>query len=270
LSALLRSMRVEAGMTIEQVAERLLCSPSKVSRMETGQRSTTMRDIRDLCDLYRVDDAQRDYLADLARESRQRGWWQSYDVPHSAFIGLEADASSIATFECALVPGILQTADYARAVIAGTLADLSPEALEQRVAVRLKRQLLLTEDNPPQLNVIIDEAGLRRIIGNPPVMKAQLDHVIEISDSSDIAVQIIPYTAGAYAALDSSFTIFELPAPVPAVIYVEELFGSFYIDRLQDVERYRRVFRDLQSTASTEQESIALIKSISRELNSSI
>ena len=144
LAALLRALRVAAGMTIEQVAERLLCSPSKVSRMETGSRSITMRDIRDLCDLYRVDDAQRDYLAELARESRQQGWWQSYDVPHSAFIGLEADASSIDTFEGAIVPGLLQTADYARAVIGGTMSPSNPEGIEQRVAVRLKRQRILT------------------------------------------------------------------------------------------------------------------------------
>jgi transcriptional regulator with XRE-family HTH domain len=266
LAALLRALRAEAGMTIEQVAERLLCSPSKVSRMETGQRSVTMRDIRDLCDLYGVAGAQRDYLAELARESRQQGWWQSYDVPYAAFIGLEADATSINTFQGALIPGLLQTADYARAVIERTVPELSPEVIEQGVTVRLKRQQLLTQNDPPKLRVVLDESALHRVIGTHSAMKAQLVHIITISGLANVAIQVIRYDSGAYTALDSSFTILELPSPIPEVVYVEGLFGSVYIDRRQDVKRYQHIFRGLQSTAATEEESIALVARASEEL----
>jgi transcriptional regulator with XRE-family HTH domain len=266
LAALLRALRAEAGLTIEQVAERLLCSPIKVSRMETGQRSVTMRDIRDLCDLYGVAGAQRDYLAELARESRQQGWWQSYDVPYAAFIGLEADATSISTFQGALIPGLLQTADYARAVIGGTVPELSPELIEQGVTVRLKRQQLLTQDDPPKLQVVLDESALHRVIGSHSAMKAQLDHIIRISGLANVAIQVVRYDSGAYTALDSSFTILELPSPIPEVVYVEGLFEFVYIDRRQDVERYQRIFRELQSTAATEEESIALVARVSEEL----
>jgi transcriptional regulator with XRE-family HTH domain len=265
LAALLRALRVEAGMTIEQVAERLLCSSSKVSRMETGSRSVTMRDIRDICDLYGVAGTQRDYLAELARESRQQGWWQSYDVPYAAFIGLEADATSIDTFQGTLIPGLLQTADYARALIK-TTPELSPELIEQGVTVRLKRQQLLTQDDPPQLRIILDESALHRIIGSHSTMKAQLNHVIEISGLANIAIQVVRYDSGAYAALDSSFTILELPSPIPALVYVEGLFGSVYIDRQQEVERYQRIFKGLRSIAATEEESIVVVARASEEL----
>ena len=266
LAALLRALRIEAGMTIEQVAERLLCSPSKVSRMETGQRSVTMRDIRDLCDLYGVAGAQRDYLAELARESRQQGWWQSYDVPYAAFIGLEADATSINTFQDALIPGLLQTADYARALLESTVPELSPKMVEQGVTVKLKRQQLLTQDDPPQLRVILDESALHRIIGSHSAMKVQLDHIINISGLANVTIQIVRYDSGAYAALGSSFTILELPSPIPEVVFAEGLFGFIYIDRRQDVERYQRIFGGLQSIATTAQESITLVARISEEL----
>jgi len=270
LGALLRALRASAGMTIEQVAERLLCSPSKVSRMETGFRPVAARDVRDLCDLYQVDDAQREYLMELSREGRRQGWWQSYDVPYGTFIGLEADAIAIDTYHATIVPGLLQTADYARAVIkVGRLAP-SPEIIEQRVTLRLTRQRLLTQDNPPQFHAIMDEAALRRIIGSPSFMKAQLDHIIEKSSLPNVAVQVIPYGTGAYPALDSSFTILELPGPLPGVIYVEGLFGSIYLERRQDVERYQHIFQDIQLIAATEQKSIALIAKARRDLSDSI
>ncbi len=267
LSALLRALRVGANMTIEEVAERLLCSPSKVSRMETGARSPTFRDIRDLCDLYGIADAQRQDLVELARESRQQGWWQSYDLPFATFIGLEADATSIDIFEASIIPGLLQTPDYARAIIEGTAPEPSPELIEQGVAVRVTRQRLLTQDDPPQLRVIIDEAALWRVIGNPSLMKAQLNHLVEVSSLPHVGIQVIPFRAGAFPAVDSSFTILELPDPIPGVIYVEGLFGFVYLERPQDVERYRRTFQDTQSIAATEPESIALISRISKELD---
>ena len=267
LSALLRSLRLSADMTIEQVAGRLLCSPSKVSRMETGSRSPTPRDVRDLCDLYDVADAQRQDLMELARESRQQGWWQSYDLPYATFVGLEAEATSIDIFDAGVVPGLLQTPGYARALIQGVAAEPSPELIERGIAVRVTRQRLLIQDAPPQLRVIFDEGALRRVVGGASIMKAQLDHLVEVSSLPHVAIQVIPFRAGAYPAVDSSFTLLELPSPIPGLVYAEGLFGYIYLERPQDVERYRRAFQDTQSIAATEPESIALISKISRDLD---
>lgn len=214
LGGRLRTLRVNAGMTIEQVASRLLCSPSKVSRMETGFRAVTLRDIRDLCNLYQVTDtSQRDYLMELGREGRRQGWWQTYDVPYGTYIGLEADATSICSHEITVIPGLLQTADYARALLEAVSPVSDPQRIEQRVTIRLTRQRILSQQDPPNFHVIIDEAALRRIVGHPAVMKAQLDHIVERSSLPNVTIQVIPYDAGAYPALDSSFTILEFPVP---------------------------------------------------------
>jgi transcriptional regulator with XRE-family HTH domain len=262
LSALLRQLRLNAGLTIEQVAERLLCSPSKVSRMETGVRAGTMRDIRDLCDLYGVaDHAQRDYLTELVRESRKQGWWQSYGVLFGTYIGLESDASSISVFHATVVPGLLQTADYARAILTATRSG--PEGIDQLVEVRLRRQELLNRDDPPEVLVVLDEAALRRQIGGPSIMKPQLDRIIEQSGLPNVSVRVIPYARGAYKAIDSSFIMLEFANQMAGIVFVEGLFGLLYIEREQDLERYREVFLSARSSAMSEDESIELITEIS-------
>ncbi len=270
LGAALRSLRFNAGMTIEQVAERLMCSPSKVSRMETGFRSGSMRDVRDLCDLYAVtDSAQREHLMELARESKRREWWQSYDLylPFGTYIGLEAHASSISIFHSALVPGLLQTADYTRSILKSLLPTPSPEWIETLVTVRLRRQLLLRQDPPPQLNVVIDEAAFHRIIGNPAAMKAQLDRIIQESGRPNISMRVIPYSHGAYPAIGSSFTILEFPSPMKGVVSTEGLFGFICLEREQDFQRYADVFHETQSIAASELKSLDIISRISCELD---
>jgi transcriptional regulator with XRE-family HTH domain len=265
LSALLRQLRIDAGLTIEQVAERLLCSPSKVSRMETGIRTGTMRDIRDLCDVYGVTDrAQRDHLTELVRESRRVGWWQAYDVPYGTYIGLEGDATSISVFHTTIIPGLLQTADYTRAIMAG--GSLSPEAIEQNVAVRLRRQELLDQGNPPELHVVVDEAALHRRIGSPSIMRAQLHHIIAKSSLPNVSVQVIPYVRGAYEAMDSSFSILEFPNQMAGIVYVEGLFGFIYLEREQDLQRYKDAFLGAQSAAVSDRESIELITMINSNM----
>jgi transcriptional regulator with XRE-family HTH domain len=268
LGALLRDLRSRAGLTIEQVAESLLCSPSKVSRMETGFRSGTLRDIRDLCDLYKVrDSSQREYLMELAREGKRQGWWQSHDLPFGfgTYVGLEADATSIRSYNAVILPGLLQTEDYARAVLKGARGSTS-EWIEELVAVRLRRQGILSQDFPTQLYAVIDEAALRRVVGSPEVMKAQLAHMLEQASLANIVVQVIPYSAGAYEGVDSSFSILELPVPMHEIAYAEGIFGFIYLERPQDVERCQRVFLDMQAVALSARESVALISEISVEL----
>jgi hypothetical protein len=240
--------------------------------METGFRAGTLRDIRDLCDLYTVtDQAQRDHLAALVRQSKRQGWWQSYDLPFAedvqfgTYLGLEGDATSISVFHETLIPGLLQTADYARAVMAG-LGNLAPEAAEQYVAVRLRRQALLDQQNPPQLHVVVDEAALRRRVGGSATMRAQLDRLVARCALPNISVQVIPFDHGMYKAVEGgSFTILEFPGQITEIVYTEGLFGSTYLERPQDIERFKDAFVNMRSAAADHQESIDLIAKIRRD-----
>lgn len=267
LGRLMRALRTNAEMTIDQVAAKLLISPSKVSRIETGFRSVPLRDVRDLCDLYQVIGSERDYLLELAREGRRQGWWQSYDLPYAPYVGLEAGSTSINVYHATVVPGLLQTADYARAIAERATPLGGPDRIEKTVGARLRRQRLLTQAEPPRLHVIIDEAVLRRIVGHPAIMKAQLESIVEKTRLANVTVQVIPYEIGAYPALDSSFTILDLPSPTPGIVYVEGLFGFIYIQEQRDIERFRQVFFEVQEIAAGEQESIELIVAASKELN---
>lgn len=170
LGALLRALRNERGLTVEQVAERLLCSPSKVNRMETGQRGATLRDVRDLCAFYGVtDEAQVRRLMDLARGAKEHGWWKSYDLGEfSTYAGLETGATSAKYYQSTVIPGLLQTADYARAMHEVVRPELDPERIEELVKVRLMRQELLRRDPPLAVSAILDEAALHREVGGAP------------------------------------------------------------------------------------------------------
>lgn len=271
LAALLRKLREDQGMSVKQVTEHLLCSPSKVSRIETGHRGATLRDVRDLCDLYGVtDQAERDHLMTLAREGKQQGWWQSYDLPYSTYVGLEAAAVSIRDYDSAVVPGLLQTAEYARALhedVAPQLAvpRLTPEAIDQRVDERLRRQELLRRETAPlTFWAVLDEAVLHRIIGSPKIMRAQLDHLIGMSDKPNVTVQVLPYTTGAHAALGSSFNILQFAGPLPDVVYFEGLVGWIYLERSEDIARHRDVFERLAEIALSASESLEVIEKTKR------
>jgi len=266
LGALLRTMRTEAGMTVEQVAEALLVSPSKVSRLETGQRGVSPRDIRDLSDLYGVTDpALREHLAQLAREGRGQAWWQPFDLPYATYVGLEAEATSISDFEPGVFPGLLQLPPYARAVHEAIIPGLGPSVIDQRLAERRTRQQILTRGkDAPRLWAIMDEAVLHREVGGPEVMRAQLGHVIKVSAQANVTVQILPFDVGAHPALDSTFILLEFADPVPAVVYVEGLVGQVYLERPQDVDRYKQVFGRLRALSLSPEESIDLMAKMSK------
>ena len=263
LGAKLRGLRTEAGMTVEQVAENLLCSPSKVSRLETGHRSASARDIRDLCDLYRVDPAQREHLTELARETKAQAWWQPYDLPYATYVGLEAEAICISDYEPGVFPGLLQTPDYARVIHEQAMPKLSSDVIEQRIEVRVVRQAALTREEPapPKLDAIIDEAVLHRPVGGPKVMSAQISRVIEACELPNVTVRVLPFAAGAHPALDSTFILLEFEESVPGVVYVEGLVGHLFLERVSDVQRYRQVFERLRTTSLNEQKSLDLMSS---------
>ena len=265
LGALLRALRNENGLTVEQVAERLLCSPSKVSRMETGRGTASPRDIRDLCDLYDVaDEAERDRMMRLAHESKQQGWWHSHDLDFGTYVGLEEAAVATMYYHSTTIPGLLQTADYARAVHDVVVPRLLPERIDELVEVRMTRQRRLLEDNPPHFTAILDEAALHRVVGGLEVMAAQLDKVLRMSALPKVVIQVLPYEAGAHAAMESNFSIVELSAPASDVVFVEGLIGSVYLDRAQDLDRYHAVFKQLQAIALSPKDTANLIARVSR------
>jgi transcriptional regulator with XRE-family HTH domain len=263
LGALLRALRNEKGLTVEQVAERLLCSPSKVSRMETGHGAATPRDIRDLCDLYNLtDQAERDRMMRLAREAKQQAWWQSYDLAYATYVGLEAEAVTISAFQSSVVHGLLQTADYARAGHEGAMPRLASHQIDLQIEAKLTRQRILSQDDPPRFNVVLDEAALHRAVGGRRVMAAQLAKILEMTALPNVVVQALPYERGAHPAVESNFTILRLPDPTPGVVFVEGLIGSTYLERPEDLKRYHEIFDNLQSIALSPKDSADLIANL--------
>jgi transcriptional regulator with XRE-family HTH domain len=267
LGALLRKLRTEKGLTVEQAAEQLMFSMSKLSRMETGHGVATPRDIRDICSLYEVTDkAERERMLKLAAEGKQAGWWQSYDLPYSTYVGLEAEATAISDFQSSVVPGLLQTADYARAGHEGAMPRLSSEEIERRIEAKLTRQALLGQDDPPDFSAVLDEAVLHRMVGGPAVMSAQLGRLIEATNRPKVTIQVIPFTLGAHPGVESNFNILEMPSPTPGVVFVEGLVGSIYLERSEELTRYRQIFERLQAIALSPKDTIALIAEIRAQL----
>jgi hypothetical protein len=231
--------------------------------METGQRGVTARDVRDLCDLYGItDEAERDRLMNLAREGRQSAWWQPYDLPYSDLVGLEAEATAISDFQSSVVPGLLQTADYARAGHEGAMPRLHPDEIERRIEVKLTRQKVLHKPDPPFFSAVLDEAVLRRVTGGSRVMRAQLDRLIEASTLPNVTIQVIPFTVGAHPGVESNFNILEVRLPSSGVVFVEGLVGSTYLEKPEDLERYRQIFGQLRSIALSPEDSVAMIAKI--------
>jgi transcriptional regulator with XRE-family HTH domain len=263
LGAELRRLREEAELTIDRVAEALECSQSKISRIETGQVSATPRDVRDMLALYRVSDADREAIVQIAREARQRGWWQKFvDVPDGvpAYVGLEAAATSIDIYMALIVPALLQTADYARAVIGAVRPDLPAAEIDRRVELRLHRQALLDQERPPTLRVLLDDTVLRRPVGGPAVMAAQRRRLLKDADRPAVTLRVLPTGAGAHAGMDGPFTIFGFPAAAERdVVALDSAADALYLEDADDLRRYRRVFELLLPAALTPEESAALI-----------
>jgi transcriptional regulator with XRE-family HTH domain len=263
LGAELRRLREASGLTIDRVAEALECSQSKVSRIETGQVSATPRDVRDMLALYRVDPDQREAIVQIAREARQRGWWQKFvDVPDGvpAYVGLETAATSIDVYMSLIVPALLQTDDYARAIIGAVRPDLPRAEIERRVELRMSRQTLLDRDDPPELRVLLDEAVLQRPVGGPAVMAGQLRRLLEDAERPAVTIQVLPIATGAHAGMDGPFTIFGFPAPAePDVVALDSAADALYLEGPEDLRRYRRVFERLLPVALTPEASAAFI-----------
>jgi transcriptional regulator with XRE-family HTH domain len=261
LGFLLRQLRTNRGLSIDEVAERAMFSATKLSRLETGRVGASPRDIRDLCIVYGITDAtEREGLMALAREGKQRAWWQQYGLPYATYVGLEAEATSIRDYNSDIVPGLLQVEGYARAIFESGDPPLDPSALKLRIDARIRRQALLERDDGPLFHCIVDEGALHRLIGGPAVMRAQLARIEEAISLPKITFQVIPFAVGAHPGLDSNFVILEIAEPtVNDVVYVEGAAGNIYMETPAELERYKRIFDRLQSIALDPEGSAAMI-----------
>jgi transcriptional regulator with XRE-family HTH domain len=251
LGALLKALRTERGRTAEQVAAALEISPSKLSRLETGQRGASARDINAISDLYGVGKEERQRLLDLAREGKQRAWWQPLGLPYSTYVGLEAEAEAIYDYGLGIIPGLLQAPDYARAVVHATDPTLPPEAVEQLVQGRMTRQQLLYHENGPRFEAVVDQSVLHRVVGSRDVMRAQLERLLELSALPSVTLRVIPYEAGALPAGNNKFIILSFMQPaVPDVVFIEGLTGDLYLEDPADVEAYKATYRTLVHLAA--------------------
>jgi hypothetical protein len=233
--------------------------------METGHGITTPRDVRDLCELYGVtDEAERERMMTLAREGKRRAWWQSYDLAYANYVGLEEAAVAISAFQSSVVHGLLHTADYARANHESSMPRLAPQQIELQIEAKLTRQRILTQANPPSFAVVLDEAALHRLVGGRRVMAAQLAKILDMSALPNVTVQVLPFERGAHPALESNFTILQLPDAAPGVVFVEGMIGSTYLDRPEDLKRYHDVFNELQSIALSPKDAGDLIAKLLR------
>jgi transcriptional regulator with XRE-family HTH domain len=265
LGTRLRRLRTELGLTVEDVGEKLLCSATKISRMETGARRPSLRDVRDLCGIYGVDERTSAELMDLARKAREQGWWNQYDdLKLDPYIGLEQEATSITSFTMYYVPALLQTEDYARAIIKGIAPKIDPKIHQQRVEARLRRQQLLAQDKPPRYRVLLDEAVLHRRVGGSAIMAAQLDKVLELEMDGKATVQVIPFDVGAYASQDSNFVLFDFDDPTLSLVFVEGLISHQYQERRPDMDRYREAIESLRDSALSPRDSVLRIAEMQR------
>ncbi|MEU5579659.1 MULTISPECIES: helix-turn-helix domain-containing protein [Streptomyces] len=265
----LRRLRELKGMTAEEVAERLLVSQSKISRLENGRRSISQRDVRDLCGVYEVEDHRIvDSLMQMAKDSRQQGWWHSFgDIPYSVYIGLETDAASLRVYDPQVVPGLLQTRAYAEALITGALPETTTTDIEKRVQVRMRRQeRIAAPENPLRLWTVLDESALRRVVGSRQLMHDQLEHLLEQSQLPHVTVQVIPFDLGAHPGLNGQYAILEFPdAADSSVVYIEGVTSDLYLEKANDVQQYSVMYEHLRAQALNVEQSRQLIAGIAKD-----
>lgn len=250
LAARLRTLRMQAGLSTEDAARELMCSVAKISRMETAGRGVQPRDIRDLCRLYGVSDTVRDQLMQAAADARKPGWWQEFptlDDQSSTFIGLESAAEVMLAFEALRIPGLLQTTEFTAAMLPQLRppGELTPEWISDTVAARARRQERIAS-GALSLHAIVDEAALRRPVGDRPVMVDQVDRLIAEAGRPNVTLQVVPFSQGPHPGVEGSFQLLGFPAgQIDDVIFVEGLLGNFLIDRKTEVDHYRTVFEDI-------------------------
>ncbi|MGH3588212.1 MAG: helix-turn-helix domain-containing protein, partial [Pseudonocardia sp.] len=253
----LTSLRERAGGTRQQAADALVCTPGKISKVEHGKLGLSGLEVQTLLRLYGVPEDGDDWtrILTIAAEARRRS---THRVPEwvREYIGLEANASRIQTFEVELVPGLLQTEEYTRAIAQATTAAREADRL---VSIRRSRQARLFGDDPPHLSVVMHEAALRVLVGGPDVMRAQLGRLLEVAELPHVSLRVLPFAAGAHPSMTGGFSIVELPDR-DRVVYLETLWRADYVRRVAHVSAYQQVFDTLSTTAIDATDSTKVIK----------
>lgn len=271
LGSQLRRLREAVGITPEQAGYEIRASRSKISRLENGRVGLKSRDVTDLLTLYGVtDEGLRSKFLALARQSNAPDWWRKYSdiLPgwFEGYLGLEAAAATIRSFEVQFVNGLFQTADYAGAVTRLGRKNAPADEVERWVALRHKRQELLARPDPPKIWSVIEEAVLRRPVAGPAVMRAQFRHLIEVAELPDVTVQVVPFASGAHAGESGSFTVLRFEErDLPDVVYLEQLTNAVYLEQRSDVERYLEVVDELSGDALTPAATARFIEQVARE-----
>jgi hypothetical protein len=272
LGAQLRRLRETASITRDDAGYHIRASGSKISRMELGRVSFKERDVTDLLEYYGVTDlAEREKLVQLTREANATPWYQKFQdvVPDwfHVYVGLEEAAQLIRVYEVQFVPGLLQTEEYARAVVLQGSPGVDPDEVERRVALRMGRQKLLTRENPPRYWVIMDEAALRRPMGGRDVHVAQIERLIDLIGEPNITIQVMPFRYGGHAAEGGAFTIMRFPeTDLPDVVYMEYLTGAHYIDKPEEVERYAAVMERLSVAGTSPDRTREILSGMLKEI----
>ncbi|GAA4961520.1 transcriptional regulator with XRE-family HTH domain [Nonomuraea thailandensis] len=271
LGSQLRKLREAKNVTREEAGHLIRGSESKISRMELGRVGFKERDVADLLTLYGVVDQQaRSAVLDLVATANEPGWWHRFNdvLPtwFQAYVGLEEAAVRIRTYEVQFVPGLLQTKEYARAVVTAGAAGIGAEEIARRVDLRLERQRMLDRPDGPVFWAVIDEAALRRPIGGAEVMRAQIEHLIDLMRQQNITIQVMPFSFGGHSAEGGAFSILRFPDnDLPDVVYVEQLASALYLDKREDVDRYTEVMERLCAVSTTPDETIELLRTIAEE-----
>lgn len=262
----LKRLRDASGLSLEEAARRLDFSKSKLYRLENGRSRVTTDDLEDMLDLYDVRSPQREALIQLGRDARRRGWWTKYsDVFTGSYIGLESAAAKI-RINAHLIPGFLQTEDYARAIISRTRPTLDAAEVDRRVAARIaRRQALFGREDQPEIHVILDESTVRRQVGGRDVMRKQLAALIEAGKRPNVTIQVLPFDAGAHAGVEGEFVILIFPDPEDApVAYVEGLMGDVYLESDAELDMFNLAWDHMLEAALDPNESIAFLDELSR------
>ncbi|GIJ25347.1 transcriptional regulator [Micromonospora qiuiae] len=277
LALTLRQLRDRAGFTSVEAARRVDHDASWLSRIETAEVRPHPNDVRALLTLYGVEGEQAEAVIAVARQAKQRGWWQRYSdvLPDwfAAYVGMESEASVVRTYECQMVHGLLQTEEYARAAFQGAPVPMRAEEVERQVALRMERQAILTGDDPPMLRVVIDEGAARRMVGGPKVLREQIDRLIGYSTNNHVQIQLLPFGAG--TGFDGSFTLLDfppMPEPYPdaaeeRMVYVDTLTGALYLERPAEVAAYATAFEQLCAVALSPSATRDALSRIAQELD---
>jgi transcriptional regulator with XRE-family HTH domain len=267
LAAELTRRRRESGYSREEVARRLGVATSTVYRIESGHSRPQGRTMRDLLDLYDIGGSEREALLTLARDAGRRGWWHAYgDVLPGPYVGLEAEAASVRNYEPLLVPGLLETEAYARAVVGAALVK-DPAEIERRIAARMERQRRLTGPDALELWVVLDEAALWRPVGGPPVMAEQLRRLQDVAVLPNVTVQVLPFDTGAYLGMGNPLAILAFPDPEDSeVVFLENMGGELYLESAEQVHAYVQVFDHLRAAALGPECSLEKIRSVEKEI----